>query len=378
MKFVFYSHSLKSDWNHGNAHFLRGVLRELVFLGHEVTALEPAGGWSRSNLVADQGEGAVARFAQDFPELSSHTYGAGFDHEAAVADADVVVVHEWTDPELVGGLGRIRRRGGAFTLVFHDTHHRAVSRRSEIAGMDLEDYDLVLAFGEALRERYERAGWGRRVVTWHEAADTRLFTPRPEIERKHDLVWIGNWGDGERAVELDRFLVTPARDLNLSGSVRGVRYPPEALAALRSAGMQYGGWIANADVPAEFARHRLTLHIPRRPYVESLPGIPTIRVFEALACGIPLICAPWQDCEGLFRKNRDFLVARDTAEMKASIRAIVSDPDLAVSLAQSGLETICARHTCRHRVRELLDHLSAISGVRPQQSSGTIQTEAAK
>src|SRR5690606_1892366 len=213
MNFVFYTHSLKSDWNHGNAHFLRGVLRELVFLGHEVTVLEPAGGWSRRNLAADQGPEAIARFDSDFPELSSLCYGPGFDHEAAVADADVVVVHEWTEPALVERLGRIRRRGGTFTLVFHDTHHRAVSRCAEIAGLELEDYDLVLAFGETLRERYLRAGWGRRVVTWHEAADTRLFAPLADVEPASDLVWIGNWGDGERTAELDRFLVTPARDL---------------------------------------------------------------------------------------------------------------------------------------------------------------------
>jgi spore maturation protein CgeB len=378
MNFVFYTHSLKSDWNHGNAHFLRGVLRELLFLGHEVTVLEPADGWSRANLVADQGEGAVARFDQDFPELASRTYGVGFDHEAAVADADVVVVHEWTDPELVEWLGQVRRRGGAFTLVFHDTHHRAVSRQSEIAGLELEDYDLILAFGEALRERYLEAGWGRRVVTWHEAADIRLFTPMPEIAPEDDLVWIGNWGDGERTAELERFLVSPVRELKLTGSVRGVRYPRNALASLRSAGLHYGGWIANADVPRAFARNRLTLHIPRRPYVESLPGIPTIRVFEALACGIPLICAPWDDSEGLFRSGQDFLTAHDTEEMKFCIRAVLHDPDLLSSLVRSGLETIRSRHTCRHRVQELLDHLQEIDAIPPRQLSPHIYSEAAK
>jgi spore maturation protein CgeB len=378
MNFVFYTHSLKSDWNHGNAHFLRGVLRELVALGHHVTALEPADGWSRSNLVADQGEDAVTRFEEDFPELSSRTYDSGFDHEAAIAGADVVIVHEWTDPLLVERLGRARRLGGRFTLVFHDTHHRAVSRRSEIAGMKLDDYDLVLAFGETLREHYLDAGWGRRVATWHEAADTRLFKPLPAVERERDLIWVGNWGDGERNEELHRFLLEPARDLRLSGSVRGVRYPPEALSAVNSAGLAYGGWIANADVPREFARHRLTLHIPRRPYVESLPGIPTIRVFEALAAGIPLICAPWEDIEGLFRKNRDFLVARDTDAMKASIRAVLNDPALAASLAESGLETIRARHTCRHRVEELFAHLDAVGGVRRRPLSTPTQMEAAK
>jgi spore maturation protein CgeB len=198
------------------------------------------------------------------------------------------------------------------------------------------------------------AGWGRQVQTRHEAADTRHFHPMPEIAREHDLIWIGNWGDGERSQELMDFLVEPARNLGLRGTVRGVRYPEEALRAIASAGLDYGGWIANADVPAAFARHRLTVHVPRRPYVEALPGIPTIRMFEALACGIPLISAPWNDVEHLFRPGQDFLFARDGADMERQMRMLLSDPAAARELAESGLETIRTRHTCRHRVEELL------------------------
>ena len=73
--------------------------------------------------------------------------------------------------------------------------------------MALEGYDAVLAFGEVLAELYRRSGWGRRVFTWHEAADLRLFHPLPEESREEELVWIGNWGDGERARELDEFLI---------------------------------------------------------------------------------------------------------------------------------------------------------------------------
>jgi spore maturation protein CgeB len=354
MRFILYTHSLVSDWNHGNAHFLRGVMRELVGRGHEALALEPEGAWSRDNLLKDQGQGAIDRFASDFPRLRSRSYDTSFDHEAALADADVVIVHEWTDPALVARIGRARREGGRFTLLFHDTHHRAVSAEHDIADLMLRDYDAILAFGETLRERYLKAGWGRQVHTWHEAADDALFRPHPEVEKTGDLIWIGNWGDDERTAEIGSFLIEPARRLGLAGTVRGVRYPQEALAALREAGLRYGGWIANADVPQTFARHRVTMHIPRRPYVEALPGIPTIRMFEALACGIPLISAPWSDSEGLFRPGRDFLFARDGEEMTSLLREVLHDRDRAAAIAASGLETIQARHTCRHRVDELL------------------------
>lgn len=354
MRFLFYTHSLVSDWNHGNAHFLRGLMRALQAKGHETLALEPADGWSRANLAAEGGTPPGERFAQAFPDLLWQDYGPDFDHEAACADADVVVVHEWTDAALVGRIGRLRGRGGRFLLYFHDTHHRAVSRQPEIAGLHLDGYDGVLAFGETLKERYLAAGWGRQVETFHEAADVALFKPMPDVEPGHELVWIGNWGDGERSAELQAYLVRPACRLGLDATVRGVRYPADALASLREAGIRYGGWIANHEVPRAFARHLFTVHVPRRPYVEVLPGIPTIRVFEALACGIPLISAPWEDREGLFRPGRDYLVARGEDEMTAHMRALRHDPELRRDLAASGLETILSCHTCDHRADQLL------------------------
>ena len=81
-------------------------------------------------------------------------------------------------------------------------------------------------------------------------------------------------------------------------------------------------------MPAVFGAFKATLHVPRRPYVHALPGIPTIRPFEALACGIPLVCSPWEDAEGLFRPGHDYLVARNGAEMKRHLRALRDDPDL--------------------------------------------------
>lgn len=363
MKFLFYTHSLISDWNHGNAHFLRGVMRELQKRGHACSALEPSNSWSRTNLLREQGERALAGFQTRFPMLKSTIYDGTFDHEQALDDADVVIVHEWTDPALVARIGRARRRGGAFTLLFHDTHHRAVTREGDISGLPLSDYDGVVAFGEAIRQRYLDAGWAGQVFTWHEAADVELFKPQSDLARDADLVWIGNWGDEERSRELHEYLIEPARSLGLRGDVFGVRYPAGAIDAIESAGLRYRGWIANADAAARYGRYRVTMHIPRRPYVEALPGVPTIRVFEALACGIPLICAPWEDREGLFRPGVDFLTARSGDEMKRLLFDVLWEPRLAMDLARCGLETILARHTCAHRAMELEDILARIRPV---------------
>ena len=352
MRVVLFVHSLVSDWNHGNAHFLRGVVRELLARGHDVKVFEPRDGWSRTNLVREQGEDAVREFERAFPALRSETYELDtFDLCAVTAGADLVLVHEWNEPELVRRVGEARRRA-QFRLLFHDTHHRAATAPHELARFELGAYDGVLAFGRAITELYEERGWRDRAWSWHEAADTRLFRPLDaEVER--DLVWIGNWGDDERAAELREFLIEPVRELGLTATVYGVRYPEGAVRELRAAGIEYRGWLPNHRVPEVFARHRVTVHVPRRPYARALPGIPTIRVFEALACGIPLVSAPWDDVDGLFRAH-DFRRARDGGEMVRELRAALADD------RGRGLETIRERHTCAHRVDELLALVEAL------------------
>jgi len=363
LRLVLFCHSLVSDWNHGNAHFLRGVVSELLARGHRVDAYEPANGWSLSNLIAEYGEQPVARYKARFPHLHSIAYDpATFDIERAVDGADAVIVHEWNEHDLVRRIGDARRRLGGFQLLFHDTHHRSVTAPEQMAAYDLSDYDGVLAFGAAVRDVYLWRGWAARAWIWHEAADAPVFRPRNAIARERDLVWIGNWGDDERTAEINEFLLEPVRELKLNAMVHGVRYPRHALDALAAAGIEYGGWLPNYEVPLAFARAHVTVHVPRRPYATSLPGVPTIRVFEALACGIPLVCAPWDDSEHLFSPGADYLVAHHGAEMRACLRAILNEPDFAAQLAEHGRRTILSRHTCRHRVDELLAILRELKG----------------
>jgi spore maturation protein CgeB len=354
VRLVYVTHSIESCWNHGNAHFLRGVLGDLQARGHDVTALAPAESWSLDNLLRDHGDAGLDAYRAAYPGLRSQTYRNADDLLNALDGADLVIVHEWTDPWVVAAIGRARRTGGYFRLLFHDTHHRAVSDPEAIRRFDLQDYDGVLAFGETLAAVYRRWGWDRRVFVWHEAADTQLFHPPAEEVPRDGLVWIGNWGDDERSEELEEFLLRPAQVAGLSLDIHGVRYPDAALRRLAVHRARYRGWLPNARAPEVFARRLATVHVPRRFYVNLLPGIPTIRVFEALACGIPLLSAPWEDAEHLFRPGQDYLVARDGAEMLRHMRAVEADVGLRTALVASGLETIRARHTCAHRVDELL------------------------
>ncbi len=353
MKIVYFTHSLQSCWNHGNAHFLRGVLRELIAKGHDVTAYEPAGAWSLKNLLADAGDEGLSAYRAAYPDLGSTVFDPAQDPAPLIDNADLVVVHEWNDPALVAAIGKSRRDGGRYKLLFHDTHHRAVSDPDAIRAFDLSGYDGVLAFGETLSDVYRRWGW-TNVWTWHEAADIRHFHPPAVEQDRTGLVWIGNWGEGERTAELEDYLFRPAGAAALPLDIYGVRYPPEALKLLARYGVAYKGWLPNARAPDIFANHLATVHVPRSFYAKTLPGIPTIRVFEALACGIPLLSAPWNDSEGLFRVGNDFLMVPGGAAMTGALRDIASDEALRASLVTSGLATIRSRHTCAHRADELL------------------------
>jgi spore maturation protein CgeB len=367
MRIVLFCHSLLSDWNHGNAHFLRGIASELLARGHDLRAYEPGNAWSLQNLVAEQGEAPIRRFHAVYPRLRSTRYDPErLDLNRVLDGADLVLVHEWTDHALVRRIGEHRVSVGGYRLLFHDTHHRSVTDPQSMEAYDLSRYDGVLAFGEVIRELYLARGWTSHAWTWHEAADTRVFSPIESIERQGDLVWMGNWGDEERTAELWEFVFHPVQALGLKACVYGVRYPASACAALAAAGIAYAGWLPNYEVPRAFARFRVTVHVPRRPYAQMLPGIPTIRPFEALACGIPLISSPWDDCECLFTPGKDFLVARNGAEMKRYLKALLQDEAMARELAGHGRQTILSRHTCAHRVDELLAIYAELEGTRPK------------
>ncbi len=362
----YFAHSWVSDWNHGNAHFLRGLASSLVRRGHEVRCYEQLGAWSLSNLVRQEGDraaDAVDEFRKSFPELSVRFYN----NDAGLQDylreqlkgAEIVIIHEWNDPAIVGAILSFKREFG-FTALFHDTHHRAYTNAGEILRMQLHNFDGVLAFGEAIRKIYLDGFGVAQAWTFHEAADVRHFAPL-ERTKEWDILWVGNWGDEERTRELQDYLIGPARELpNAKFAVHGVRYPGEGLRKLAQAGIAYCGYLPNLETPQTYAKSKVTLHVPRRQYANGLSGIPTIRVFEALACGIPLLCSPWTDVEGLFRPGQDYLTVSDSEGMKNEIAWLLKDDRAREQMAQSGLATIRAKHTCEHRAEQLLGIIEEI------------------
>lgn len=356
----YFAHSWVSDWNHGNAHFLRGLARELGRLGHHVRCYEQLGSWSLSNLMRHEGETAIAAiddFRLKFPQLDVRFYKDDETFtpllEEELQGADIVIIHEWNPPQVINAILALKAKFG-FRALFHDTHHRAYTSPGEILRCQLHLFDGVLAFGEAIRRIYADGFGIPRAWTFHEAADVEIFRPI-DREKEIDVVWIGNWGDEERTRELQEFLIAPAAALGHKTVVYGVRYPEAALQQLADAGIEYRGYLPNLQSSETYCRSCVALHIPRKQYTNGLSGIPTIRVFEALACGIPLLCSPWADVEHLFRPGQDFLCARDSKEMQEEIERLLRDDRARAQIAAAGLETVRLRHTCAHRAQQLTE-----------------------
>jgi spore maturation protein CgeB len=357
-RFALFYQSVVSDWNHGNAHFLRGMMRALQARGHTTICYEQSDNWSLTNLLSFNPQ-AISQFRITFPDLRFATYDlANAEHflRERLAHADVVLVNEWNEPGVIRMIGKLCRELRV-TALFHDTHYRVVLDEGYRVQLGLEQFAHILAFSPSVAERYRALGFDN-VSVLHEAADTTVFLPL-QVPKATDVVFVGNYGDGDRSAELEDYVFGPRRRLPyLRYAVYGVRYPEHVVARLNNGlDISYRGWLANTSVPAVYSATRTVLHVPRRQYVELLPGTPTIRVFEALACGACLISLPWQDTDGLFSAGSDYAVANSPDEMRELIDWLCRDDPARNRIASHGLQTIVDRHTCTHRVGELLSLL---------------------
>jgi spore maturation protein CgeB len=354
--------SLISDWDNRSAHFLRGVGSALVRQGHTAQFLEPRGSEPVENLLDDRGPSAIAEFHRHYPDLHSIAYEVDtLDLEEVLAGADLLLVSACTDSALIERLGEQRRRVDTFRSLLRDASRN--EREMERTPPDLSGFDGVLASGDFLRRKYLESGEAKRAWTWREGADETIFHPVPRQPLEGDVVWVGNWGPTDRLSQFEEFLIGPVRDLGLRAKLYGTGFPAEVLQRLHESGIEFGGSIANSEVPVVFARYRLTVHMPRSG---SLPGVPAMQMFEAMACGIPLISAPWNDIEHLFSPGEDYFVAEDSSDVKRKMLRILDHPAEAARIADRGRATILARHTCTHRVGELM---AILDDLRPGMSA---------
>ncbi len=367
IRFRIFAHSWVSDWNHPSAHFLRGLARELLRMGHEVRCYEQLGSWSLSNLVKEEGDlavQAVEQFRREFPELDVRFYQPGTNLpetlRAELRGADVVIVHERNSPEVANAILSLKPELG-FLCLLHDTGCRALTHAGEMLRIHLQFFDGVLAFAEPIRRIYADGFGVPRSWTFHEAADVSHFRPRGAPHEIDLLLVGGGMGEGWADEWMEYLIESVAELRNWPAAFRGAYYCEQELQVLSEAGVEYRGYLPNLMTPEVYARSALSLHLPERPYSGETRGIPSIRMFEALACGSPLLCAGWHDEEELFRIGEDYILVNSGAEMKTKIQRLLRDESARRQIGANGRETILRSHTCAHRAAQLVGICEGLS-----------------
>ena len=239
MRIVIFYHSLVSDWNHGNAHFLRGVVQraDRARPRRRRSTSRATPGAAR-NLVAEHGERAARRLSRA-PIRScaaASTTSTTLDLDARCDGADLVLVHEWNDPALVRAHRPAPARRTAATGCCSTTrttarvtepheHGRATTSRTTTA---------CSRSASVIRDLYLRTGWATRAWTWHEAADMRALPSACPARRARRRPGLDRQLGRRRArrPSCDEFLLEPVRDARACARrVHGVRYPEHALHA---------------------------------------------------------------------------------------------------------------------------------------------------
>jgi spore maturation protein CgeB len=347
MRLVIFGLTMSSSWGNGHATLWRGLCRALARRGDHVTFFE-----------------------RDVPYYASHRDLIGLD------GTDLVIYPRWEDvataarDALLGAdaalvtsycpdaLAATRLVLGSNTAVkaFYDLDTpvtlerlRAGEKVEYLGPRGLADFDLVLSYtgGAALSELRDRLG-ARRVAPLYGSVDPDQHRPAaPSTEVRADLSYLGTFA-ADRQDVLARLLIDAARALpDRRFLLGGSKYPDDFP---WTENLFYWRHVAPPDHPWFYASSRLTLNVTRAA-MASLGWCPSGRLFEAAACGVPIVTDAWEGLDAFFAPGGEILVASDTADV---VRAIeTSDAEL-LRISTAARERTLAEHTAERRASELV------------------------
>ncbi|PRH89081.1 glycosyltransferase [Labrys okinawensis] len=349
-KFLFLGLSLSSSWGNGHATTFRALLRGLHALGHEITFLERDVPWYRDNRDLQQPDFCDLRYYASVSELRS-------EHRALLRAADVIVVGSFV-PE---GVAVIETAAALSTgsLCFYDidtpvTLAKLASHDNEyIAGHQIKLFDIYFSFtGGPTLERLRLQFGAKRAEALYCSVDETRYAPTGE-EPVWDLGYLGTYSP-DRQPTLERLLIDVAT--RMPGHrfvVAGPQYP---------SGMS---WPRNVDrlahlPPSEhasfYSRQRYTLNVTRADMIAA-GWSPSVRLFEAAACGCPVVSDRWPGLEDLFPAGKAIHAAETTDDVCQLLNTI--DEASRREVAARARDIVLTSHTGRARARELVAHLTA-------------------
>jgi spore maturation protein CgeB len=350
MKLVFLGLSFSSSWGNGHATTYRALLKGLHELGHEVTFLERDVPWYAKHRDLATSSFCRLEFYRSLTELVQR-------HGSSVAAADAVVIGSYV-PEGAAVIRLVREiANGVVTFYDIDT---PVTLAGLAKGGDehlvpalVPLFDVYFSFtsGPSLK-RLEREFGARKAIALHCMVDPDLYRPA-EVALDYDLGYLGTYS-ADRQPVLDRLLLAPARQLPaLRFVVAGAQYPRDIDWPDNVARVEH---VAPIDHPRFYGSMRFTLNVTRADMVAAGHS-PSVRLFEAAACGTPLISDRWPGLDRFFPEGRSIIVADQSRDV---IRALteLGDDEVAQMAAKARAITL-AQHTGLSRARELERELAA-------------------
>lgn len=347
LRIVIVGLTITSSWGNGHATTYRALVRELVRRGHEVLFLEDDKPWYASNRDLPHPPFGRTELYQGVEDLK-HRFAL------ALRESALVIVGSYVPQGVEVGDWAIRTGGGAVAFYDIDTPVTLAKLR----GGDFEyihpelipRYDLYLSFsGGPTLEELERR-WGSPAArALYCSVDPELYSPL-DAPVRWDLGYLGTYSQ-DRQPPLTRLMLQAARrQRDQRFVVAGPQYPPEV------------AWPANVEriehlPPSEhrafYNAQRFTLNVTRADMIAA--GFsPSVRLFEAAACGVPIISDYWEGLETLFEPDREILIARDTED---TVRYLARLGDAQRrQIGQRARERVLAQHTAAHRAAELEHH----------------------
>ena len=350
MRIVILGLSLSSSWGNGHATTYRSLVRGLAERGDDVLFLERDKPWYAEHR--DLPEPPHGRFAL-YDSL------AGLErHAAAVRDADLVVLGSYVPDGIAVGRWMLERARGVTAFYDIDTPVTLTALTGD--GSDYVDraliprFDLYLSFtGGPTLDVLEREFGARRARALYCSVDPAACAPAPATTRRWDLGYLGTYS-ADRQPTLERLLLAPAE--------------AEPVRRFVVAGPQYPcgiAWPANVEriEHAPPATHRdfyggqaFTLNVTRADMIRRGYS-PSVRLFEAAACGTPIISDDWDGLETVFRRDDEILIARDAGDVREALRMA---PERRQAMAARARARVLAQHTGAHRAAELAGHVQAL------------------
>ena len=353
--------SITSSWGNGHATTYRALVRELVRLGHRVHFLERDVPWYAENRDLDTppfGKTTLYRSVQELREA----------HLRDVRDADLVIVGSYV-PEGVT-VGRWVQQTARGLTAFYDidtpvTLAKLARRDFEYLSPELiPGYDLYLSFtGGPTLNRIERELGSPAARALYCSVDPQLYQPQKSTPR-WDLGYIGTYSP-DRQPPLDRLMLEAARKWPEGRFVvAGPQYPEDLTWPSNVARIHH---LPPPEHAGFYSSQRFTLNITRADMVRA-GWSPSVRLFEAAACAVPVISDMWAGLETIFEPGKEILFTRSPEETLAALRALPEDERRAIG--ERARRRVLREHTAAHRARAVEEYVRERRELRTRKVSG--------